>query len=132
MSSTKTMTTLGGRTGGSAASAGRAIQQRTPTTSAREMRGIQFSYRKHASVLLAAHLFDVHLHRVDRLAGGDEQRVAVLAAEADVGGPRLGDVDLLDLVAALAVDADALAGEVDVPLVVDRHAVGAELAEELL
>jgi len=62
----------------------------------------------------------------------DEERVAVPAAETDVGGPALGDRDLLDLSALGIEDRDALAGQVDVALGVEGHAVGAHRAEERL
>src|SRR5579885_261402 len=50
---------------------------------------------------LAAHALDAHLQAVQACARRDEQRLAVLAAEADVRRPRLGHRDLLHLLAGL-------------------------------
>ena len=46
---------------------------------------------------LASYPMYPHLQPVDVLAGRDEQRLHVLAAETDVAGPRLVYVDVLDL-----------------------------------
>src|SRR5215217_9576851 len=69
---------------------------------------------------------------VEAFAGRDEEGLAVLAAEADVGGPGFGDGEGLQLFAGLVEDGDALSGEVEVAVGVERDAVRAHLAEELL
>ena len=74
----------------------------------------------------------LHLQPVDPLAGGDEQQVLVFAAKADVAGPRFAHVDVLDLLSLPVEHGHAVAGEIDVARVVDRHAVGAHLAEQPL
>jgi hypothetical protein len=79
---------------------------------------------------LAPHTLHAHVHGVDASAGGDEEGVAVFAAEADVAGPVFLDVDVEDLFAGFVEDGDAFAGEVDVAFIVDGHAIGAEFAEE--
>src|SRR5262249_2265840 len=71
--------------------------------------------------------------RVQLRARRDKQRTAIGAAEADVGRPGLAGGDVVDLLTSLVVGGDALVvGDVDVALIVDRHAVGAGFAKELL
>src|SRR5438105_9479597 len=48
---------------------------------------------------LAPDPFNTQAHAVQGLAGGDEERLPVLAAEADIGRPRLVHGDVLDLFA---------------------------------
>src|SRR3974390_3171013 len=60
--------------------------------------------------LLATHSFDPHLEAIETLAGGDEQRMAIFAAETDVGGPRFDHVDVLNLFACGVKYGHAFAG----------------------
>src|SRR5262249_28329963 len=89
-------------------------------------------YSEALATSLAAHTFDAHLQSIQTCARRDEQCLAVLAAEADIGCPRLGHRDLLDLLARLVEHRHALAREVDVPFTVDGHAIGTQLAEQPL
>src|SRR6185503_20242629 len=79
---------------------------------------------------LAAGGFDGGFEGVEGFAGGDEESVAILAAEADVGGPAFGDVDLTDFGTGLVKNVDAFARDVEVLAIVQGHAVGAHFAVE--
>ena len=81
---------------------------------------------------LAADAFDFRADSVNTCGGGDKQQLPVLAAETNIRGPTFRHIDVFDLFAALVEYAHALAGQVDVALIVDCHAVGTERAEELL
>ena len=74
----------------------------------------------------------LHANAVERRAGRDEQRLVVVAAEADVGGA-FGHVDLFQQLAVGVVDVHLAVRRVEVALHVDRHAVAPLLdCEELL
>ena len=83
-------------------------------------------------VSLAVDAGDAHLEAVEAFAGSNEQSVAIAAAEANVGGPLLSDIDVLDLFAGGVEHRDTFAGEVNVAFVVDGHAIGTERAKESL
>ena len=70
------------------------------------------------------------LNRVERFAGGDEKRFAVLAAETDVGRPGFRHVNVVNLFSGFVENGHAAAGEIKISLRVNRHAVGAERADE--
>ena len=73
-----------------------------------------------------------HLQSVNIFARGDEEQVAVFAAEGDVRGPRLGHVDVFDLLPGLVEHGHAAAGEIHVAFAIEGHAVRAKIAEECL
>src|SRR4051794_34647840 len=94
---------------------------------ARRSRGHRpFDVDEETGWLLALHAFYSRAEAVEAFAGGDEQGLPVGAAEADVGGPAFGHFDLFDLLSGLIEDGHAIAGEVEIALAVDGHAVGAE------
>src|SRR6266704_6483838 len=85
-----------------------------------------------AALLLAVHPFDSHLQTIEPFARGNEERLPVLTAKADVGSPRLRHINLLDLLARRGEDGHPFAREINVALAINRHSVRAHFAEQLL
>ena len=79
--------------------------------------------------------FYAHAQVVEIFAGGDEEGVAVLASETDVGGPRFGHRDVLDVhdfhVWEITSGLPALSAHVMVEPGADCHAIRRELEEEV-
>src|SRR5215471_4025206 len=86
--------------------------------------------RGYAEGLLTVHSLDFHSQAVKTFAGGDEEGIAVFPAEANVGSPGFVHGNMLDALAIGVEDGDPVAGEIDISLVIDGHAVGTEFAEE--
>ncbi len=81
---------------------------------------------------LATDTTDLHFQSVDSLRCGNEQQFLVRAAKTDVGGPAFWDFDVLDLFARRIEHRNALISQVEVALIIERHAVAAHVAVQLL
>src|SRR5580765_1904925 len=82
-------------------------------------------------VLLAADAFNTHAQSIEALAGGNEQHVPVLSAEANISGPRFRNFHVLEPLSLSIKYQDAIASQVYVTLVIDRHSIGAWFTEQL-
>lgn len=82
--------------------------------------------------LLASDAFHPHTQAKQLVGGGDDERLPVFAAEADVGGPGGGNGNVPDPFPFRVEHRHSHPGEIEVPFAVDRHPVRSHLTEELL
>src|SRR6266511_2617112 len=88
------------------------------------------SPRRTQAVFISMCAFHAHLQPVNAFARGDEKELAVFAAKGDVGRLGFRHVNVLNLPACLVEDGHAVAGKINIALVVERHAVGTQFAEQ--
>src|ERR1041385_248765 len=87
--------------------------------------------RSFNTALLTSYSLNSHLQAVEPFAGSNEQGVTVFSAKTNVGGPTLRHVDLGNLFAGGIKNRNPVTRDIDIPFIVDGHAIRTRLAKEL-